>query len=903
VFQKIIMKQKFYILSLFLPAIIFSQENFPFSNTKLPIEERVNDLVSRLTLEEKVSQMVYNSPALKRLGIPEYNWWNEALHGVARNGIATVFPQAIGLAATWDTSLMFRVATVISDEARAKYNKAMKKGYSGIYEGITLWSPNVNIFRDPRWGRGMETYGEDPFLTGEMAVQFIKGLQGNVPKYLKTIATPKHLAVHSGPEPERHTFNATVSDYDLHETYLAQFKKCVLEGKAYAVMCAYNRVRGEGCCGSNLLERQILRDEWGFQGLIVSDCWAVPDMFNFHKIAGSMEEAASVAVKAGTDLECGNSYPNLVKAVADGLIKEEEIDASVKRIFTARLKLGMFDPPEMVPFSTLNKYDTKENKTVALEAARKSIVLLKNNANTLPLKKSLKTIVVLGPNANDVEVLLGNYNGFPSHPVTPLQGIKDKLPNANIIYKRGCDLVEGLPSFEVIDESTFYTSPDKKQKGLRGEYFDNKNCIGTPIFIRIDKKIDFAWWDGSPVEDSTRRDKRIAPDSFGVRWSGVIVPKKSGKHVFGGYGFNGFRIYFEDTLFAKFDGEFDPVKTYDTLHLLSGKAYKIKIEFYKKLRYAFMQLIWSAPDENLEQRAIAAAKKADAVIMFMGLSPRLEGEEMKVEFEGFKGGDRTSLDLPQTQSDFIKKIHAIGKPVVLVLLNGSAVSINWENENLPAILEAWYPGQSAGTAIADVLFGDYNPAGRLPVTFYKSIEQLPAFDDYNMKNRTYRYFKGEPARRSDLENPKDTNNTFRHARLPKRSGRQAGVPLYPFGYGLSYTTFDYKNLKLEKNEISSNESTFVSIEVSNAGKAAGEEVVQLYVKAEKDTLAIKTLKGFLRVGLKAGETKKISFTLTPKELSRWIDGKGFSVEPDRYSILIGSSSAEKDLKKMYLVVK
>ena len=846
------------------PVTILSQNDPPYKNPNLPIEERVNDLLSRMTLEEKISQMVYNSSAIERLDIPEYNWWNEALHGVARNGIATVFPQAIGLAATWDTDLMHRIATVISDEARAKYNQAISRNKRGIYQGITLWSPNINIFRDPRWGRGMETYGEDPYLTGEMGLQFVKGLQGDDPKYLKTIATPKHFAVHSGPESERHTFNAIVSDYDLRETYLPHFKKCIIDGRAYSIMCGYNRFRGDACCGSDPLLKQILRDEWKFEGLVVSDCWAVPDMYNFHKIVKTPEEASSIAVLSGTDLECGNAYPSLVKAVEEGLITEAQIDAAVKRIFTARFKLGMFDPPENVPYSKLDKIDTPENKTVALDAARKSIVLLKNENQLLPLKKDINTIAVLGPNANDIEVLLGNYNGFPSDPITPLQGIKNKLKNTTVIYERGCELAENLPSFDIVGESFLYTSEDKKQKGLLGEYFDNRDFVGNPAFSRIDSKIDFAWWDGAP-------DQNFDPDNFGIRWIGVIVPEKSGKYALGGYGFNGFRIYIEDTVLVQFDGEFDPVKTYKYLNLTAGKAYKIKIEFYKKLRYSFMQLIWSIPDEGREQKAIEAVKKADIVLMFMGLSPRLEGEEMNVEVKGFKGGDRLTLDLPETQSKFIKKIHSLGKPVILVLLNGSAVSINWENENVPAIIEAWYPGQAAGTAIADIIFGDYNPGGRLPVTFYKSVDQIPAFTDYNMKNRTYRYFKGEP--------------------------------LYPFGFGLSYTSFQYKNLRLEQTEIHSGDSTSLSVEVSNIGKVKGEEVVQLYIKADKDTNVVKTLKGFKRITLNPGETKKVEFDITPEKLKRWVDEKGFSVEIDKYILMVGSSSSEIDLRKIELTVQ
>jgi beta-glucosidase len=847
-----------------LSLLTEAQTKHKFLDHKLSMEERVDDLVSKMTLEEKISQMVYNSPAIERLGIPEYNWWNEALHGVARNGIATVFPQAIGLAATWDADLMFRTATVISDEARAKYNLAVGKNKRGIYQGITLWSPNINIFRDPRWGRGMETYGEDPFLTGEMGAQFVKGLQGNDTKYLKTIATPKHFVAHSGPETERHTFNAIVSDYDLRETYLPHFKKCIVDAKAYSIMCAYNRFRGDACCGSDPLIKQILRDEWKFQGLMVSDCWAVPDIYNFHKIVDTPEKAASMAVKAGTDLECGNSYPTLNKALKLGLINERELDVSVKRIFTARFKLGMFDPPEMVPFTNLKKYDTNENKEVALEAARKSIVLLKNTNNLLPLKKDIKTIAVIGPNANDVEVLLGNYNGFPSSPVTPYQGIKNKLKDSEVIYELGCELAENMPAFEVVDAKNLFTSVDKKQTGLTGEYFSNNKFEGKPAFTRIDNKVDFAWWDGAP-------DPTFDADNFGVRWSGVLVPEKSGQYYLGGYGFNGFRIYLEDSLFVSFDGEFDPVKTYKAINLEAGKAYKIKIEFYKKLRYSFMQLIWNAPDKTRLQRAIDAAKKSDVVVLCMGLSPRLEGEEMKVEIEGFKGGDRLTLDLPKVQSELIKKIHAVGKPIVLVLLNGSAVSINWEEKNIPAIVEAWYGGQAAGSAIADVIFGDYNPAGRLPITFYKSVNQLPDFRSYNMAGRTYRYMKQKP--------------------------------LFQFGYGLSYSTFHYSNLKANKKQITADQTAIVSVTVKNTSKVKGEEVVQLYIKPSKDIFLNRSLKDFQRVLLNPGETKKVEFTISPDILSHWSEENKYVVAHESYTISVGSSSAEKDLLTTQIKVK
>lgn len=855
---------KYLFLIACISGTINAQEKFPFQDTGLSFEKRTEDLAARMTLEEKISQMAHNSPAIGRLGIPAYNWWNEGLHGVARNGIATVFPQAIGMAATWDGSLIYRIANVISDEARAKYNKALKeKGASGIYEGITIWSPNVNIFRDPRWGRGMETYGEDPYLTGELGTRFIKGLQGSHPKYLKTIATPKHLAAHSGPEPLRHGFNAEVSEYDLRETYLPQFKKCLTEGKAYSVMCAYNRLRGRACCGSDPLLNDILRNEWGFSGLVVSDCWAVSDIFNFHKIVETSEEASALAVKAGTDLECGNAYASLLNAVKQGLISEAELDVSVKRVFLARFKLGMFDPPEGNPYSKLAEYDTGENKALAAEAARKSIVLLKNESGMLPLNKSIKTVAVLGPNADDVEVLLGNYNGLPSDPVTPYRGIRNKLKNAEVIYERGCELTEGMPSFKTVDGKFLYTSEDKEDQGLSGEYFNNSDWKGTPVFTRIDKNIDFAWLHGSPSG-------KINPDNFGVRWSGYLIPEKTGSYALGGYGFNGFRIYLEDTLLVKFDGEFDPQKIYKYVNLAAGKPYKIKIEYYKSLRYSFFQLIWSAPDEDLEQRALEAAKKSDVVIMVMGLSPRLEGEELSVKIKGFEGGDRITLGLPESQLNFMKKVMELGKPAVLVLLNGSAVSINWENENIPAIIEAWYPGQAAGEAIADVLFGDYNPAGRLPVTFYKSVDQLPDFTDYDMEGRTYRYFRGEP--------------------------------LYSFGYGLSYTSFAYTNLKLSKDKIRADESSSVSVDVTNTGKMRGDEVVQLYIKADKDEKTVKTLKGFERITLNPGETKNVVFEITTEKLARWIDEKGFSAEEDNYSVMIGSSSNDKDLQKIQLAV-
>ncbi len=857
-----------FILLIFFLLIneISAQEQPRYKDPSLPVNERVDDLISKMSLSEKISQMVYNAPAIERLGIPAYNWWNEALHGVARNGLATVFPQAIGLAATWDEKLLFKVGNVISDEGRAKYYEAIKNDKHGIYQGLTFWSPNVNIFRDPRWGRGMETYGEDPFLTGRLGVQFIKGLQGNDQKYFKTIATPKHFAVHSGPEPDRHSFDANVSDYDLRETYLPQFKACIEEGKAYSIMCAYNRFRSEACCGSNTLLRSILRDEWKFDGYVVSDCWAIFDFYNTHKVAKTPEEASALAVRTGTDLECGEEYSSLEKAFEQKLITEDEINTAVKRLFTARFKLGMFDPPELVPYSSIRTsvVDSKPNRYLAYNAAQKSIVLLKNEKNLLPLSKHYKKVAVIGPNADDVEVLLGNYNGFPSDPVTPLVAIQEKLLKSKVVYERGCDIAENMPSFETVQPKYLFTSSDKSENGLNAEYFDNRDLTGEPVYKLVDQMIDFKWWNQIPFP-------KLDQDNFGIRWTGIIVPPKSGKYAFGGYGFNGFRIYIDDSLVVQFKGTHHPNKTYKFINLEAGKSYRLKVEYYKIMRYSMMQLIWSVPDEDLEKRAIKAAKDADVVILVMGLSPRLEGEEMDVPVKGFQGGDRLTLDLPEVQENLMKKIAKTGKPIVLVLLNGSAVAVNWAQKNIPAIVEAWYPGQSAGNAIANVLFGDYNPSGKLPVTFYKSVDQLPAFTDYDMSNRTYRYFKGEP--------------------------------LYPFGYGLSYTTFQYKNLKLEKNKIKAGDSVKVSIEVFNTGEMDGDEVVQLYIKAAKDKKAIKTLKGFERIPTKAGETKKVEFTITPDKLSRWVEGKGFSVEPDKYILMIGSSSSDRDLRKINLIVE
>jgi len=848
-----------------------NQYEFTFQDPNLTFDERADDLLNRMTLEEKISQLNYESQAIARLGVPEYNWWNECLHGVARSGIATVFPQAIGMAATWDKDLMNRVATAISDEGRAKYHDFISKNKRGIYQGITFWTPNINIFRDPRWGRGMETYGECPHLTGEMGVQFINGIQGNDPRYYKAIATSKHFAVHNGPESSRHSFDAVVSDHDLRNTYLPAFEKTVKQSQVASVMCAYNRLYGEPCCGNSPLLNEILRDEWGFDGYVVSDCWALVDFYNegHHEVVDTPAEAAAMAFSNGTDVNCGSVSPNLTKAVEEGLITEAQIDVAVKRLLLARFKMGQFDPDSMVPFADIpySIVDSKAHQELALEAARKSMVLLKNDNNALPLTKDLKKIAVIGPNANDIDVLLANYNGIPSNPITPLEGIKQKLPNAEILYSLGCEHAEKLPTLKAIPSSVLFTDESISENGLKGEYFDNLKWEGEPKHTQIDKEVDFYWWDKAPFED-------LDGDNFSIRWTGYLVVPEDGEYALAGDGFFHYELFLNDESIAKNSNIHHANKRFKYVDLKAGEKYKIKLEYFDSHGDANVSLMWSTPRKDYEAEAINIAKEADVVLLFMGLSPRLEGEEMPVQVEGFHGGDRVRIDLPDFQQDFIKKVQAIGKPTVLVMLNGSAVSINWENENIPAILEAWYPGQAAGTAIADVLFGDYNPAGRLPLTFYKDVNDIPDFENYDMDGFTYRYFKGKP--------------------------------LYPFGHGLSYTSFDYGEPTLSTSEMAVEEELTVSVSLTNSGTLAGEEVVQLYIadKSSQDPRPIKDLRGFERVYLQAGETKTVEFALTSRDLSYWnVAAHDYLPTKGSYKIMVGSSSDEKDLKVTTLEVK
>jgi beta-glucosidase len=824
----------------------------PYKNPALPFAARVDDLVSRMTLEEKVSQMMNAAPAIPRLGIPQYDWWNEALHGVAFSGVATVFPQAIGLGATFDQPLVNRVASVISEEARAKYNDAQLHGNRARFHGLTFWSPNINIFRDPRWGRGQETYGEDPYLTGRLGVAFVKGLQGDDPRYLKVVATPKHYAVHSGPEPERHRFDADIDERDLRETYLPAFRAAIMEGNATSIMCAYNRTNGEPCCGNTHLLVDVLRGEWGFNGYVVSDCGAIDDIYQRHHFVKTAEEASALAVKRGTDIECGDSYRALVAAVKQGQVSEAEIDTAVKRLFTARFRLGMFDPPEMVPYASIpfSANDSGEHRKLALETARESMVLLKNDNHTLPLSRNLKSIAVIGPNADEVSVMLGNYNGQPSRATTPLAGIRQHVsPQTTVLHALGTPLTE-LSAVPV--PGTMLRGPNGEH-GLKAEFFANKNLEGPPVLTRIDNEVNFDWGAGSPAPG-------IPVDEFSARWTGKLVPAVSGKYQFGAIADDGVRIYLDGKLIAADWSDHAPTTVTGEVNLEAGKTYDLKMEYYEDQVGAVAKLAWQPPaasSEAPEVEALKVARQADAVVMVMGLSSRLEGEEMKVTEPGFLGGDRTDIGLPLRQQKLLEGIAATGKPVVLVLLNGSALAVNWANEHVPAIVEAWYPGEEGGTAIADVLFGDYNPAGRLPVTFYKSVADLPPFTDYHMQGRTYRYFKGEP--------------------------------LYPFGFGLSYTTFKYDNLKLSTTKVAAGEGLHVTADVENSGARAGDEVVQLYVShaGASVPVPIRSLAGINRVSLKVGEKRTVSFTLAPDQLSV-IDDRGRRiVEPGQFQVTVG----------------
>jgi beta-glucosidase len=749
---------------------------------------------------------------------------------------------------------MFRVATAVSDEARAKHHDFVRRGKRGIYQGLTFWSPNINIFRDPRWGRGHETYGEDPYLTGQMGLQFVKGLQGNDSRYLKTVATAKHYAVHSGPEPLRHEFNAVVSELDLRETYLPAFRTLVKDGGVYSIMCAYNQYKGLPCCANPYFD-DILRKEWGFNGYVVSDCWAVSDFYTFQDFSENAAEASAAAVKGGTDLNCGNSFPHLATAVKNGLIEESDIDVAVRRLMTARFKLGMFDPDEVVPYAQIpfSVNTSDEHAKLALEAAQKSIVLLKNESlpgregNILPLSKNIKTLAVIGPNADNWEALIGNYNGIPKNPVTVLDGLKSKLADTKILFEEGSHLADGVSNLHPIPGEFLLT--ENGEPGVVGEYFSNAELEGEPVFTRIDKNIDFYWESGAPSPV-------LPDDDFSIRWTGYLAPPVPGTYQIGSWGMPTFNIWLEGEKILRFNSEHHSAHHEKAVELEAGKKYKFVYEYKNWHGDGDARLLWAMPNPDMLKEAVKTAEKADAVVLVLGLSQRLEGEEMPIEVDGFKGGDRTHLMLPKNQRDLMAAIEKTGKPVVLVMMNGSALAVNWADENLDAILTAGYPGQEGGHAVADVLFGDYNPAGRLPVTYYKSVDQLPPFEEYEMSNRTYRYFTGEP--------------------------------LYSFGYGLSYTTFEYFNLEIPE-EAKTGESVKVKVSVKNTGNRAGDEVVQLYLKDEDafTPRPLHQLEGFERIHLQPGQSEIVEFELQPRQFSMIGTEETRIIEPGWFTVSVG----------------
>jgi beta-glucosidase len=857
--------------TLFLCAVLFSSKGLsaqkplgpePYLDPALPFTQRVEDLVQRMTLDEKVSQMQNAAPAIPRLHIAEYDWWNEGLHGVARSGYATVFPQAIGLAATWDVDLMQRVADTISTEARAKYNEALRTHNHSIYYGLTFWSPNINIDRDPRWGRGQETYGEDPFLTGQIGAAFVRGLQGSDPNTFKVIATAKHFAVHSGPESERHSFDAVISAHDLEDTYLPAFRKLVVDAHVDSVMCAYNSIDGAPACANTMLLQQKLKQDWHFNGYIVSDCAAITDVAVGHKFAPDMPHAAAQSVLAGTDLSCGKEYAALTIAVKQGLIKESAIDDAVKRLFLARFQLGMFNPAVSDPYASIpfSSNDSAANKALALQTARDSMVLLKNNG-ILPLAKSIRSIAVVGPNAMALAGLEGNYNAIASHPVAPLTALQQRFPG-QVHYAQGAPYVEGAPV--PVPPSVFTTRTDGTgEPGLTAEYFRDTNFNAAPVARRIDPNIDFDWNGASPLPGASA-------EAFSIRWSGSITSPVAGTLPFSfllahcstcddaesiSVWFDGHQVY--DFHHAPTHGRHAPTPDL-SLTFPDTKAHALRIEYTHKspLFGAGLTFNWTPPTAALIRQAVDAAKQSDVAIAFLGLSPNLEGEEMPIHLQGFDGGDRTSIDLPDTQQQLVTALAATGKPLIIVLMNGSALALHDANDKAAAILEAWYPGQDGGTAIAETLSGENNPSGRLPVTFYAGTDQLAPFGDYSMKNRTYRYFTGKP--------------------------------LYSFGYGLSYTRFQYASGKLSTTNLQAGLPLNVSLQLKNIGNTPGKETVELYlIPLDQQAAPLRSLVGFKKVTLTAGEQTTVQVTIDPRQLSLVDEHGQRSVQPGKYELYIG----------------
>ena len=851
-------------------ALTASAQVLPYQNPELTAEQRADDLLGRLTLEEKVKLMMDTSPAIPRLGIPQFQWWNEALHGVGRNGFATVFPITMAMAASWDDALLHQVFTAVSDEARVKAQQAKRSGDIKRYQSLSFWTPNINIFRDPRWGRGQETYGEDPYLTTKMGLAVVRGLQGvgyngedlGVSKYRKLLACAKHFAVHSGPEWNRHTFNIeNLPERDLWETYLPAFKALVQEGKVAEVMCAYQRIDGQACCAQSRYEQQILRDEWGFKGLITSDCGAIRDFLpTWHNVAKDGPEASAKAVLAGTDVECGSEYKNLPAAVKRGDIKETDLDRSLRRLLIARFELGDFDSDELNAWTKIPErvVASKAHKELALLMARKGIVLLKNNG-VLPLTND--KLVVMGPNANDSVMMWGNYAGYPTRTITALEGISEKgkvkSEKLKVKYIQGC----GLTRNEAFESRYDLVQGPLGYQGMQAIYWNNTEMKGQPVTtVHI----------ANPVKLSNGGNTVFAPgvnlENFSARLDGVFKPTKDETLIFDNCADDKLRLIVNgDTLVDIWKVRHRIQGGKKELAVKAGQHYRIQIDYVQETGYASLNFDIKKKVTPTPEQLLAQIGDTETVIFVGGISPSLEGEEMKVSEPGFKGGDRTSIELPQVQRDLLALLHKAGKKVIFVNCSGSAMALAPETESCDAIIQWWYDGEQGGSALADVLFGDYNPSGKLPITFYKSTDELPDFLDYTMKNRTYRYYQGEA--------------------------------LFPFGYGLSYTTFDISKPIYKNNK--------VRVTVKNTNSRQGTETVQVYIRRLADKEGpLKTLKAYKQVELNPGESKVVDIDFPRQSFEGWDAGTNtMRVVPGRYELMVGSSSADKDLKKVVVTVK
>ncbi|HEV2270473.1 MAG TPA: glycoside hydrolase family 3 C-terminal domain-containing protein [Steroidobacteraceae bacterium] len=824
----------------------------PYLNPALPPEERAADLVHRMTLEEKASQLVNSARAIPRLGVPAYNWWSEALHGVQVDG-TTEFPEPVGLGATFDAPGIHEMAADIGIEGRVVHAQAVRAGGSTIFHGLDFWAPNVNIFRDPRWGRGQETYGEDPFLTGRMAVAFVTGMQGSNSRYYQAIATPKHFVVHSGPEPTRHFADVDVSRHDLEDTYLPAFRAAIVEGHAGSVMCAYNAINGQPACANRFVLQHTLRSAWGFQGYVVSDCGAVEDIFNGHRFRPTQAQASAISLERGMDNECfgfaagkdGSDYQPFLEAVQQGYLPVSAIDTALVRLFTARIRLGMFDPPSIVPYDHIpaSELDSTAHRALALRLADESMVLLKNDG-VLPLK-SVKRIAVVGPLADQTAVLLGNYNGTPTHTVTLLEGLRAAFPQAKITYVPGTQFLSNRGS--VVPTAVLSTRADRP--GLEAQYGSGTGFDGppAPLVSRVEPTVDLRADNLPPAVQGKKT-------PLAVHWTGFIDSPASGDYYLGVKASGFSRLLVGDQLVELLYGAGTNM---GRVHLEKGQRVKIDVLCgYRPGDKPEAQLIWAPIDNTPDPAAVAAVRGADVVIAAVGITSRLEGEEMPVHEPGFLGGDRTNLEMPEPEEALVRAVAAAGKPLVVVLMNGSALAVNWEKAHADAVLEAWYSGEEGGAAIADTLSGKNDPAGRLPVTFYEDVNQLPHFEDYSMKGRTYRYFTGQP--------------------------------LWPFGYGLSYTTFRYSDLSLSKTAIAAGQALAASVRVTNTGKVAGDEVVQLYLKFPGVAGApLRALRGFERIHLAPGASRLIRFHLGRRDMSMVTDEGDIIIAQGTYTISIG----------------